>query len=272
MPRFNCSVMGLAILLLGLAFAGRNQAPGEQAVPIVDITNRCLLGGAAGGMWVKPEVMAKQLKGGEKYGLYSLTGFISNGAGSEPLSAGPPCAETYVVKIGPAPQGKKVAVAVGGQLSALPRTVTVLSSSSAMYRQVVSDDLKAHGITAKAAPLNQVLKADLDGDGLDEVLLSASRYAGGLGPNSKAGDYSIVLLRKIINGKVETIPIVSEYHRAKGNFDAPSQYLIGSVLDLNRDGKMEIIIYGKYYEGEWAAVYSLDGNKIKEVLKCGCGS
>jgi hypothetical protein len=271
MFRVNAAVVGLALLLIGTAFAGRGRGQAAQAFPIVDVTNNCLIGGAAGGRWVEAAAMAKQMRGGEKYRLYDLAGFVAEGAGGKPESAGAPCDETQVVKINPVPQSKRALIAIGGTWNASPRAVTVLNNSNAGYRQAIGGLLKTNGIAETGAVLNQVLRVDLEGDGQDEVLLGASKYTGGLGVQAKAGDYSIVLLRKIANGKVESIPVVAEYHRSAGD-DAPNEYRILAVLDVNGDGVMEIIVYSRYYEGDSTSIYSVNGTRVEDVLNCGCGA
>src|SRR5262245_477210 len=104
MFKIKVALIGLALLLMGSAFPGRGKDQAARAVPIVDITNDCLIGGVADGHWVQAEDMAKQISGGEKYRFYDLAGFVAEGIGEKPDSAGPPCPETMVVKIDPIPQ------------------------------------------------------------------------------------------------------------------------------------------------------------------------
>jgi hypothetical protein len=91
-------------------------------------------------------------------------------------------------------------------------------------------------------------------------------------PDSKAGDYSLVLMRRVIAGKAETIPIYAEYYPQAKQFNAPNWCSVSAILDLNGDGRMEIIVHGGYYEGAWTTVYNIDGKKIEEALSCGCGA
>jgi hypothetical protein len=271
MQRLTTLVIASISALLGTAFSGRIVAADGEAAPIVSLTNHCLLGGVANGRWLTSRDVAPRTKDGEQYRVYGLKGLITQSTGNSASSVGAPCDETLDIKIR-VPQGKGASIALGGQWNASPRPVAVLDKFSVVYRPIVGTLLQANGISAAEVSLNQVLRTDLEGDGQEEVLISASRHSGGLGAESKAGDYSMILLRKIVNGKVEAIPVVAEYHPTKGNFDAPNEYGISAILDINGDGVMEIVVDGKYYEGEWTTVYTLNGSKIEKALECGCGA
>jgi hypothetical protein len=41
---------------------------------------------------------------------------------------------------------------------------------------------------------------------------------------------------------------------------------------LNGDGKMEIVTFGRYYEGDGTMVYEMRNNKAVKVLEAACGS
>jgi hypothetical protein len=79
----------------------------------------------------------------------------------------------------------------------------------------------------------------------------------------------------VIRGKVETIVLDGEYHPKPRNAEAdgpPNEYAITAVLDLNGDGRMEVIVQGGYYEGDWKTVYDIKGNKADNIFGCGCGA
>ena len=103
-----------------------------------------------------------------------------------------------------------------------------------------------------------VLRIDLDGDREDEVLISATNYFSKdnrVLMRSPAGSYSMVLLRRVVAGKMETQLVEGEFHpkaylRTGDSFDAPNAYKVIATLDLDGDGKMEVIVASNYYEGE----------------------
>ena len=97
---------------------------------------------------------------------------------------------------------------------------------------------------------------------------------------SPAGSYSMVLLRRVVAGKVETQLVEGEFHPkaypGKGtdddaSFDAPNAYKVIAVLDLDGDGKMEIVVRSDYYEGGATTIYRCNPKKVEELLSVSCG-
>ena len=59
----------------------------------------------------------------------------------------------------------------------------------------------------------------------------------------------------------------------KIDFGAPSEYEVSAIADLNGDGKMELVIYCQYYEGNWVETYEIKSGKLSSVkiLDVACG-
>ena len=167
-------------------------------------------------------------------------------------------------------------VGVAGKWNPMPRQAIVESTGSTVYRNAVAALLKKKGIMRPQVNITKVVRVDLEGDGVDEVIINATRVnrwdEGSITPDAQAGDYSLVLLRKLINRKVQTVILAEEYHVKAARFSAPNEYDLSAVLDLNGDGIMEIVVDGAYYEGSWKTVYSIQGIKVVDVLNCGCGA
>jgi hypothetical protein len=52
---------------------------------------------------------------------------------------------------------------------------------------------------------------------------------------------------------------------------APNVYQVTAVLDLNGDGKLEVIVHSFYYEGSQTTIYRCELDKIEAVLSVECG-
>jgi hypothetical protein len=245
-------------------------APGETTTgAAVDLKGRCLLGGVNRGQWTAPHDMAALLKGGETYRLYSLTGLLGQAHGGKPQAADPPFEDVEQVEIAPAPQA--ATLALGGTWDAQPRVPRVESTSQEVYRQAAAAILQAHGIAQPHVQLTQVLRVDLEGDGEPEVLVTATYHPDGVTAHAQAGEYSLVFLRKVIAGQVQTVILADEYFTQTAEFAAPLTFSVTGVLDLNGDGLLEVILYSEYYEGESTEVYAIEGLHVEDVLDCGFG-
>jgi len=100
-------------------------------------------------------------------------------------------------------------------------------------------------------------------------------------PSAEAGDYSLVLLRWVGNGKAHTTTLAGKVYTKTpaqkdlevGNGQVPTQFELAGVADLNADGRMEVVLQDAYYEGDGAAVFEwspADGRR--ERLSEGCGA
>lgn len=263
-------VVGFVLLLAG-AWIPATQAAVPIA-PIIDGDNSWLLGGVQGGRWLDAKTTAASLRGGERYRLVNAAGVIGRTTASKPESAGAPCEDTLLTTLKPAPRIKN-ALAIGGAWNPLPRAPRPISPRYSVYRNAVADMLRAQGIAQPDVRLTKVQRLDLEGDGVDEVLISATRLNENRPtPRINAGDYSLVVLRKLINGQVKTLTLAADYYPQAQEFGAPNEYTIPAVLDLNGDGKLEIVVASQYYEGSATTVYAISGTTVTSVLEAGCGA
>jgi hypothetical protein len=268
-------VVGLALALL-MTLPAKAQKKSDSGVhPAVDVQNGCLLGGTARDKWMADTAIAPLLKGGENYRLYTLKGPASEAVGTKPKEGETPCNGAQEVKLSP---DTNEGFAVGGEWNAMPRAPQMLSVNDPVYRQVVAGILRKHGLARAKVNITQVLKVDLEGDGTDEVLISASYLDGGLNRNDgpmavrvKKGDYSFVILRKVVGGKVLDIELAGEFYPRHREATA-TQYAVNGVLDLNGDGRMEVILSVDYYEGSSSTVFRINGARVDNVFGCGCGA
>lgn len=266
MPR----TMRIAVTVLALAASASAVAEPGDVHPVVFGDLGYLLGGSAKGAWLPAGEVAPKLAGGEIYRHYSLNAALGSGDGPAPKSHGEPCSDTMLVEM-LTPEGDFV-VSVSADWNALPRVPRTQGTNQKVYDEAVAAYLKENGVDPSAVNLTRVIRIDLDGDGTEEVLIAATHYREQVPVDAFAGDYSVVLLRKLHDGEVHTVAIAVEGYGKDAHNSAPTWYEIAAVLDLDGDGVMEIVVRSEYYEGDGAAVVEIRGLEAKAVLWAGCGA
>ncbi len=274
MKPINLVVVGSALLVCGAATAADSH-------PIVDVESGFLFGAISDGKWIKADETAKLIGDETTYRVYGLTQALGEAKGDKPKSEGEPCEETLAVSLSPKPE--KGVIAIAASWNALPRKPQVTDPTQKTYVDAVREFLRTKEIDQPKVKIDNILRVDLDGDGEEEVLISATNYFRkdeSVPMRSPAASYSMVLLRRVVAGKVETQLIVGEFYpkaypkaaQEEGRFDASNAYKVIATLDLDGDGKMEIVVGSNYYEGEAITIYRCDPKKIEALLSVACGA
>ena len=139
-----------------------------------------------------------------------------------------------------------------------------LSPDQDVYRQVVLDWLKEAGLSDPQLDDLHIFRVDLEEDGADEIFISAT----GLRSQhlTRAGDYSIVLMRKVLGNDAVTLPIVADvYQSAQAESTWPRDYSLANFIDLNKDGILEVVVEFEHWEGAGAIMYQINGQEIIQI-------
>lgn len=261
-------IVGMLLVCSGLIAPKVTEAQAAVA-PIV--SSGYLLGGSQGGKWLTPAATNQKLKGGERYRVYNPVGLLRTVTGNKPtaIEAPPYCEGVLDIDLTPE-QTVGTHFAWGGTANPMPRKTTILPNTSQVYRKAIADILISRGIKNPDVRLKRVVQVDLEGDGVNEVLINATRMEAN-DAGLVAGNYSLVVLRKVINGKVETIRVVADYYPNAEPYFSLTDYSLVGIADLNGDGKMELVVYSSFWEADGATVYTVAGRVVARVLGGGCG-
>lgn len=219
--------------------------------------------------------MSLPVSGGEDYRvvLLGLNATLTGGPQvlmCEPLeNVGVELDDPDVLGSWPGPFG----LAISAPWNLVPNFVQA-ETDDGTYSDFARPLLASRGLDVAHPVIKQVIRADLEGDGVNEVVVVAedieddSLFA-------QEGDYSIAFLRKVVQGEVQTAvlgdSVVAEVEEGVTpfvlSFDVPA------VADLSGDGKMELVVSSKYYEGLGFGVWEYVNDDLGPVLQIesGCG-
>ncbi len=212
------------------------------------------------------------ISGGEDYQVVSVSGsgIVSGGSQietCEPLNnLGVELSEPEKLGEWPGPFG--VAVSAGWDVQ--PHLVEAFTDDGT-YAGHARDLLSARGLTVASPVITQLFRLDLEGDGVNEVLVVAEDMPENFFEVTE-DNYSIAFLRKVVDGEVQTAIFGASVSPESG--EQANTFSIGGVGDLSGDGKMEIVISGTYYEGAWIEVWEYvdDDMGASPQLTQGCGA
>lgn len=206
-----------ALLLLACVSALR-----AEIHPIVEVKSGVLLGASAGQKWLNGKQAGKQFKPGLSFRIFDLGKEVGATKARKVEANMDICPDVEVVSFEETPSSGEIALAAAWK--ALPRPVRIMDTTQASYRSVVRDFLVGRGFSNPDVNITQILQADLDGDGEDEVLLSATNYEAeenSAPASAQAGNYSFVLLRQSRGGKMETKLVSRRVLQESRHFEYP---------------------------------------------------
>jgi len=232
------------------------------------------IGGWDGERWVEGSRWKDRLgmTGDEDYQLIRLDDPITTQTGSlhddscNPVEPGPPAPGVELSGTGGQVEG--AGIAVTGVADPRPRPVESLDPAGGTYQDDASGFLLLLGIDDPSPDVRQVVRADLDGDGTDEVLVNVQRITDLQA--TRPDDYSVVFLQRVVDGGVGAS--VVRRNTVAADYPGIEAQWINAVADLNGDGRLEIAIRGLHFEGSNDRVYEVGADGTADLrLDLGCG-
>lgn len=163
-------------------------------------------------------------------------------------------------------------VAISGTWDAVPHLVELSSASQQVYLDQAALLLSQRGYPGVPIELAQVIRTDLEGDGVNEVIVSA-RHPGAPTYDRDVGVFSLVFLRRVIEGDVQTAILHFSVFAEEdvGQATSAEHAVVSAVADLNGDGTMEIAIDGSGYEWYWSEAFEYVDDDLGPVSVMLCG-
>jgi len=181
-----------------------------------------------------------------------------------------PTIDTPVAAPDPPGFGYNAVALTGNTWTLKPRPVADISSGPTTYRELGTAVLANEAVDASLGTVGQVVVTDLDGDGDDEAIVAFDHIQPSAGPGA-VGDFAALFL--VDADTKATSPVFSSVVTADdAEFPVITNFRVLDVVDLNGDGKMEVLAHVWYYEGASVSLLEYDGTKLTEVLSTGCGA
>ena len=241
----------------------------DPAGPIVGPTG--VIGSWSGSEW-EPRPGGEQPGAGLDYTVLGLGDALSTARGEAVSEDCPAQRATSGVDVGvdldAGAGGGPPPIAVAGVAEPRPRAIELFDTDAAVYRQAAVDVGADLGATTPPT-VAQLLRADLDGNGTDEVVGAAEHISDPEGLSPAVGDWSVVFLRRVVRNDVATDVLASSV--VGGGGGRLDRIQVATLADLNGDGTMEVALNGRSSTGEWTSIHALDGDGVpSEVLRAGC--
>jgi hypothetical protein len=161
------------------------------------------------------------------------------------------------------------AVAVATDWNVQPRDVDQVGLDVAEYQTIGESIAAAAGVDGSSGDVVQAVRADLDGDGVEEVLVTFQKITEGFGT---PGDFSIVFARyPTAAGDVVDDVLFEYYPEPSTDFPTLGSAGLLAVADLNGDAVMEVVLRSTFWESASVELFSFTGGALQSVAGTGCG-
>ncbi len=275
------SVATTCLMLLLAPIDARDSWASDMFRPTIAVTPEgltCVLGGGLDGEMVDAITITPLMTHKQEYTLLSVKGasdlVLSIGRPAEESKEDDGCAGTFQQELTLRPNNLgdyQVAVLGKGTdlKQTLPRKIELLKLTDPVYQKMIADYLEKGGLKNPQVTIRQLVKTDLDNDGIDEIVLNASNTERDL---ARKGEYSVVLVHKGSGTTTKLYEVLSDI--TTEDSDDPSdvwENTIAGIVDIDGDGVMEIVVYSSFYFGDAWQVLRLKDGTVDQPLVCGCG-
>lgn len=286
----------LTALLLGLGLSVAQAPRSATLLRLGSDTASATVVGSFDGRWRQADGQVyardnmKELEGpvgiaNRSFTVYGLLGAVGRGqSGAQATAPTDVCGWNRVTPFsarlsGPTP---RPLYALNAPWNPQPRPVGAITPTTA-HLQTVASEARKLGLTAAPGlkDIQQALRVDLDGDGRLEVILTANNPNYAVGGDAATGQYAqqpghygMVVVRKLLSDtQLRTFVLRSGLYSARDAEQSPLmyQFRVGAILDLDGDGRMEVIVDDWVHEGIGATVWRWQDGRFVKVLDWGCG-
>lgn len=274
--RVICIIL-LVLFLVVSAFSAQKFVPIMNAAGDNEDTLAAVVAGISNGKWLDAEQTAKLATGNETYRLYNYHKYLGTATGTKPKFG--ECVwicEGYLSTLNTT---KDFEWAIAGTRDPFPRKARIQSPNQKVYIDAVRDFITKEGIRDPKVLIMSIQRVDMEGDGVNEVVITACSPKYGE-DQTKEGDYSVVLLRQIIKGKVQTIMLAGEIynHPVKQQptvdsdgvtlwIEYPPYHGTPEFWDFDGDGKLEILTRWGCLDAGGIEILKVDKGKFEVVAR-----
>lgn len=164
------------------------------------------------------------------------------------------------------------AIATTADWTLRPRQVADVDATIAAYNDAGVAAFASDDVETQAGEVDQIVVADLDGDGDTEALVVFGDESESEGATIDPGFSGLLLINTESGASTTIAKSFIPLTLAEDEIASFDSYQVLDVADLNGDGLMEIVVHTWYLEGAGVNIYTYDGSTVTEVITSGCGA